>query len=461
MQWLFLVLALTGTAADFYEPCTPDQALQALSKVQAMDPVSDEFDMFCQACSDAQVCCGCFSGVLGLLKGVRHELATLKVLRQVDVQKLRNMSARLGKYQVKLRRGPETPGLATLARARAALRKKFADAQSTYQFTSGVALRLADERDLGFRGDKTASLMSEMFWYFKEEQTMPVYNLLVQNHNTCLPDIFAGKCEQRHFSIFEEFPSMQGPAEDGFMLDFLGISMPIDADCQKKQFMLLAPGRTMQCQYYQAGMTLPRVWPVLDEEYLEWADSLTTAVQAAQAGRPFRMAELGSGPYGIWAMRAAKAFVKHAAPDLPCELLLVEPFALGDGSLLRTHTAMNLPPNRCKFVVHTEPVNTNDQVKALLGSGVWDLVDVDVDGAEQTMLPGLFGWLSTRVRRLHLSTHSRQIHWDFMEGLQRDGWEVQAHYPTLSLVGLEDKGLGRFLNCDGHISALPRFWQWR
>ncbi|CAE7766249.1 unnamed protein product [Symbiodinium pilosum] len=245
------------------------------------------------------------------------------------------------------------------------------------------------------------------------------------------------------------------------MLDFLGVSMPIGVDCESKQLSLLAPGRTALCEYYKRGLHLPRAWPVLDEEYLEWADGLTAAVRAARSGRPFRMAEVGSGPYGIWAMRAAKAFTKYAAPDQPCELLLVEPFVMGDGSLLRTHAAMNLPPGRCRFVVHTHPVTTNDQIKALLGSGeLWDLVDVDVDGAEQTMLPGLFGWLLTRVRRLHLSTHSRKIHWDFMDSLERNGWEVQAHYPTLSLVGLQDKGLGRFLNCDGHISALPRYWQW-
>ena len=215
------------------------------------------------------------------------------------------------------------------------------------------------------------------------------------------------------------------------------------------------------CRYYKAGMPLPRVWPVVDEEYLEWADSLTTAVDAALAGRPFRMAELGSGPYGIWAMRAAKAYTKFAAADLPCELLLVEPYHIGDGSILQTHTAMNLPLRRCKFVVHTDLLSTSDQLKALLGSnGVWDLVDIDAQGAEEYILSGVLRWLSTRVRRLHVSTHSRRIHWQLLDELGRDGWQVQAHYPTMSMVGLQSFGLGRFLTCDGHISALPRFWQW-
>ena len=458
-----LALLLSIAAAEFYEPCTPAQALQALHRVRSLDAGSEAFNSFCQTCgqkspsagrNSTAVCCGCFAGFLSLEGRVRDELTILKVRHQTDVKKLQNLSLALQLYHVKLRSGP---GLAT---ARAALRQKFIDIQRRVSFTAEIGVRLADERRFDSLTDHTARLMSEAFFYFKEQQTMPIYEMLTQNHNTCLLDIFAGRCEKRNLPIFEKFPAVQGPPQEGFMLDFLGVSMPIEAICREKQLVLLAPGRTILCKYYHAGMPLPRVWPVLDEEYLEWADSLTTAVDAARAGRAFRMAELGSGPYGIWAMRAAKAFTMLAAADRPCELLLVEP-ELGDGSMLRTHTAMNLPMGRCKFVVHRDPLSTSDQVKALLGSGdLWDLVDIDAQGAEEFILSGLLAWLSTRVRRLHVSTHSRQIHWQLVNELRRDGWQVQAHYPAMSMVGLQDYDLGRFLTCDGHISALPRFWQW-
>lgn len=62
-------------------------------------------------------------------------------------------------------------------------------------------------------------------------------------------------------------------------------------------------------------------------------------------------AEVGAGTYGIWASRAAKAFLRHAPPWASCELLLVEPFVMGDGSALRTHVQKNFPENRCKFQV--------------------------------------------------------------------------------------------------------------
>ncbi|CAE7307366.1 kidins220 [Symbiodinium sp. CCMP2592] len=79
---------------------------------------------------------------------------------------------------------------------------------------------------------------------------MPSYDLLVQNHNTCLLDIWSGECTQKNLAIFEEFPSEQGPAPDGFMLDFLGISMPmppVAADGIPDS--VIAPGRTFLWEY--------------------------------------------------------------------------------------------------------------------------------------------------------------------------------------------------------------------
>eukprot|EP00439_Symbiodinium_sp_Y106_P023573 s6074_g2.t2 len=158
---------------------------------------------------------------------------------------------------------------------------------------------------------------------------------------------------------------------------------------------------------------------------------------------------------------AAKAFSKLASPSLPCELLLLEPQLMGDESPLQLQISLNLPPARCRFAVCTEPHNTNDDIKALLGHGKpWDLLDVDVQGAERTMFTGVMRWLSSRVRRLHLSTHIRVIHWDFVSELESSGWRVVAQYAPLSLTGLQDLGLGRFMTNDGHISAVSRLMLW-
>ena len=37
-------------------------------------------------------------------------------------------------------------------------------------------------------------------------------------------------------------------------------------------------------------LPVPRTWPVLDEEYLEWADVLRSAFDAAEHARPLRVA---------------------------------------------------------------------------------------------------------------------------------------------------------------------------
>ena len=47
--------------------------------------------------------------------------------------------------------------------------------------------------------------------------------------------------------------------------------MPIDADCTRKQFALLAPGRTMMCQYYSTlGMYYfaRRAGPFVEEVHI-------------------------------------------------------------------------------------------------------------------------------------------------------------------------------------------------
>ena len=65
-------------------------------------------------------------------------------------------------------------------------------------------------------------------------------------------------------------------------------------------------------------------------------------------------ADIGAGSYGIWASRAAKAFVRRADPSLGCQLLLVEPFVLGDQRLLQQHLARNfedLGAKHCDFSV--------------------------------------------------------------------------------------------------------------
>lgn len=118
------------------------------------------------------------------------------------------------------------------------------------------------------------------------------------------------------------------------------------------------------------------VWSqVLDEEYLEWADVLAAALDAASEGRPLRLVDVGAGEFGLWAVRAAAAF-QRLRPDLGCELLLVEPML--DEELLAEHLALNLKP--CNVTVHQQSLSTADELKTLLTEGEWDFMDIDAQG---------------------------------------------------------------------------------
>ena len=47
------------------------------------------------------------------------------------------------------------------------------------------------------------------------------------------------------------------------------------------------------------------------------------------------------------------------------------------------------------------------------------------------MLQGMAPWLVGRVRRLHISTHSRRIHSDILRWLQLAGWPILAQFTFL------------------------------
>eukprot|EP00439_Symbiodinium_sp_Y106_P021875 s2907_g2.t1 len=443
--------------AEFREPCKPRVVLKALQHLRGLDLTSAAL---CHDCAEtlpnndsdvhgalSDICCGCFSGYATLLASLHAHMLSLKADLRTDYSKLLNVTETIWNHRVKLRRGPG------FGKARRALHELFGDAQTRLWNTGHLALAVMDGQTTAH---STRIVALDIYFHFKRTETEPAYDLLVQNQNLCLPNLFKGTCEKKHLPIFENFPALAGPGQEGFILDFLGVSMPAHVDCEHTSLAFFAPGRSMPCEYLKSGKTLPRIWPMLDEEYLEWADSLTAGFRAAKAARPFRMAELGSGAFGIWAMRAAKAFAQFAAPDVPCLLLLVEPFAMGDGSELQTHVAMNLPPGRCEFQVHSDLLETGAQLQTLLGdTHTWDLVDIDIEGAEMTLLPDIFSWLSRRVRRLHISTHGREIHWTLLELMQRS-WHVTAHYPSQTVIGLRDLGLGEFMTMDGHISAVTR-----
>jgi len=196
---------------------------------------------------------------------------------------------------------------------------------------------------------------------------------------------------------------------------------------------------------------------VFDEDHFEWADVLGAAVAAARYGKEFSIAEVGCGPYAIWGTRAAVAY-DRLSPTGVCNLLLVEPEALKDKATLRAHLASNLPADRCRVTVMEEKVGQRQSAplwKLLDRTGVkvWDLVDMDVQGGEVQIIREELEQLATRVRRLHVQTHTKAEHREIVQRLRGAGWTVPLEIPAVTLSHVDP--YGPLVTMDGHLTAFP------
>eukprot|EP00438_Fugacium_kawagutii_P032773 Skav204663 [mRNA] locus=scaffold607:26040:27270:- [translate_table: standard] len=89
----------------------------------------------------------------------------------------------------------------------------------------------------------------------------------------------------------------------------------------------------------------------------------------------------------------------------------------------------NLPEGRCQIRVEQSPVEGPEDLKKLLEQRPEEpsLVDIDAQGAEETMLCcGMISWLSDRVERLHVSTHTPRIHDSILQWLREAEWTVET-----------------------------------
>ncbi|CAE7340990.1 unnamed protein product [Symbiodinium sp. CCMP2592] len=473
-------------------PCTPEEILRALDCFRWVRPNSPITALWymCEYPSPrslklhnisatakpatTSLCCRCFAKFALIQRQLAQESARLKAQLMLQTDTVRNLTVQLRVPLIF--RSPARYD--DVRRASILFKGVFGKFLRDAWVLSTSLLALvgdggADSFDIRTLEDLVADTL-----ILVRDRAIALRKLLLQTENSCLPNIFHQTCTADHLAVFHSFPPVEGPEPEGHAVDFLGcrlqnryslfkigrdggISTNITTVCDDQMPALLAPTRTLDCIFRR--MALPRTEAALCSAFKEWKDILETSLRGAREGRNLRMAEIGSGPHAIWAMRAAKAFLQHAGPEVGCELLLVEPFDLGDGSQLGEHIARNLPElcphseaqeGRCKWVVETDPVESGKQLQAILGSGdPWDLVDIDVQGAEHAMLQGMAPWLVGRARRLHISTHSRRIHSDILRWLQLAGWTILAQFTFLSAAGPKEVPLGPFVNCDGHISA--------
>ncbi|MEM6552774.1 MAG: FkbM family methyltransferase [Planctomycetota bacterium] len=215
----------------------------------------------------------------------------------------------------------------------------------------------------------------------------------------------------------------------------------------------------------------PRWPPAIDEEWPEWLD-LIDAICDANPERGFTMVELGAG-FGRWITRAG-VLCRYLKNEPIERITLVgveaEPdhFAmmrqhLDDNGLLQdpdvtTHlhpTAVDAEPGEVPFHIgHPDqwygqaiargdaagrmqdfPEATIQSVPALSLTQILeplphaDLLDLDIQGSEHTVLAAATDALNAKVRRVHIGTHSTALEADLRTLFNTMDWRPHHDFP--------------------------------
>jgi FkbM family methyltransferase len=241
------------------------------------------------------------------------------------------------------------------------------------------------------------------------------------------------KKEHKHHKVFSRFRRWSGEVRAGFEVDFLGTK-----SCTS-YFTMITPQPSDRRE--EPG------YPPFDEEYFEWIDLLEAAASAK--GR-FTMLELGGG-WGRWTARGAAAATQLG---LTYALVAVEAepthFSWMEQSLRENGVRMD----DCRLIrgavtgkdgtvgFHVgDPANSYGQsiggpVKVPAVSlptllepfELVDFVDMDVQGAELEILEAAVDPLRRKVKRVHVETHSRQLHIDIGKLFQVMGWRCHCMF---------------------------------
>jgi FkbM family methyltransferase len=282
----------------------------------------------------------------------------------------------------------------------------------------------------------------------------------------------------QHHEVFSRFRQYCGEVPSGYYVDFLGTKISY-------KFVAGQPGVDSQGDSWTA-QDYP--YPPIDEDYFEWIDLLESVVAASGS---YTMIDLGAG-YGRWSVRAAFA-AKQYNPELRCHVIAVEaePTVYGwmkehflhNGIKPRWHTLhhgavtekpgkvefyiggprggpFDLPPNawygqaltKDYELAESRPDGKYRGFKVMLHKSGWrsiripgvslksilkkldrvDLIDLDIEGQELASLTAVAAELDTKVKRLHIGTHGKEIEAGLRQLLLAHGWECRTDYSLFS-----------------------------
>jgi hypothetical protein len=85
------------------------------------------------------------------------------------------------------------------------------------------------------------------------------------------------------------------------------------------------------------------------------------------------------------------------------------------------------------------------------GEGVIDLMDIDIQGAEETALEHSIDMINGYVKRMHIGTHAKRIDEALYNLLIENDWRIKRLYASKSVAYGE---FGKFMTIDGIISCV-------
>jgi hypothetical protein len=206
--------------------------------------------------------------------------------------------------------------------------------------------------------------------------------------------------------------------------------------------------------------------PLVDEEYAE----LVAVYQAAlQAKETFTAIEMGAR-WGTWGSRTV-SFLRRFNPAVHShDVLYFEPDVVAAGGLKMVHHLNGIT----NFTLHTANARADVIAARAATKNHIDLVDIDIQGAEESLVPELAALLRSKVKRVIIGTHSaathaklsdfvrHQLKWTVVSDMpmSKDTGCVQAHYrDAFNIDMIKKQGcyhvgpFGKVVQWDGEIIA--------
>lgn len=268
--------------------------------------------------------------------------------------------------------------------------------------------------------------------------------------------------------IFSQFTPWEGRADAGFDLNFVGQRTDVTFNAG------WADEERMKDRYAWPP------YPALGEETFEWINLLSAILEAKDK---FNMIELGAG-YGRWVISAACA-LRRTRANLPFKLMAVEgdPTHYGwmikhfadNGINRQDHRLINaavsdkdgeviftkaddpslhygqLIVDRAEYAErfgHKAAPNTRCFALATLLKefDIVDVIDMDIQGAELSVVSACPAELSAKVRRVHIGTHGVELESGLRTFFRGLGWSCQWDFGT---QGVRDTPYGSVRFEDG------------